>query len=355
MGTTEEPDDGEQESEDEDPDLEALFDSIPSEELDDQEPVEGSPPEEDETASDPFTFEDDPDVAPEDTDGTSQRGRFTDFIEGVDDSDEQQNSDEATSDREDIQDLLGRVDGASSTQTPDEGLEPEGFMEADFGSSEIDSESWGSPDETDGSDQFDDPALEGLADASDVLFEASRGDGGSETDACQQFFLIEAPSEQNVLLVSLRQSAEDCRQTFLNGAEGEPANLAVISSSEEDRQRQTGSYGRGGASGMTMKVVDDPGDLTRLGITISNVLSSWQDNEQQTLVCFDSVSILLQYAELQRVFRFIHVLQGRLGNVGARTHYHLNPEAHDTQTEATIRSLFDGVVTVSESGELAYE
>ncbi|MFB6360172.1 MAG: hypothetical protein ABEH59_02510 [Halobacteriales archaeon] len=106
---------------------------------------------------------------------------------------------------------------------------------------------------------------------------------------------------------------------------------------------------------MTVKVVDDPGDLTRLGITISNLLSSWQHDENQTLVCFDSVSTLLQYAELQRVFRFIHVLQGRLGNIGARTHYHLNPEAHDSQTEATMRSLFDGVITLSESGDLSYD
>ncbi len=353
--TTDEDDAGERGSEDEDSDLEALFDSIPSEAFDAEEDVEVSPTGEDEARSDQFVFGDDPDATEEPSSGSGGRGRFDDFLQRADESEESETSGRASSKRQNIQELLGRVEGESSASTPDEGLDPDSFMERESGGAESDTETSVATGESSGSSQFDDPALEGLADASDVLFEASRGDGGSEADTCQPFFSMDSSSDQNVLLISLRQSAEDRRQAFLAGADGEPANMAIISSSDKDRQRQSGRHGGGASSGMTVKVVDDPGDLTRLGITISNVLSSWQDNHHQTLVCFDSVSTLLQYAELQRVFRFIHVLQGRLGNIGARTHYHLNPDAHDSQTEATMRSLFDGVITVSASGDLSYE
>lgn len=353
--TTDEDEAGDGGSEDEGLDLESLFDSIPSEELDAEEDVAVSATDEGETRSDPFGFEDKPDTSAETSSGSSGRGRFDDFLKRVDESEGSERSGGASTKRQNIQDLLGRVDGESSGSPPDEGLDPESFTEQESDSGETEPETSAATADSSGTSQFDDPALEGLADASDVLFEASRRESGSEADACQPFFSMNPLSEQNVLLISLRQSAEDRRQAFLSGADGEPANMAIISSSDKDRQQQTGRHGDVGTSGMTVQVVDDPGDLTRLGITISNVLRSWQDNEHQTLVCFDSVSTLLQYAELQRVFRFIHVLQGRLGNIGARTHYHLNPEAHDSQTEATMRSLFDGVIRVTESGDLSYE
>lgn len=353
--TTDEDDGGERGSEDEDLNLEALFDSLPSEEPDAEEDGEVSGTDENEARSDPFGFEDEPDAPEETPDGSSGRGRFDDFLQRVDGSQESETSGRASSKRQNMQELLGRVNGDSSDPPPEEGLDPESFMERESGSGGTDSETVVATGESSGSSQFDDPALEGLADASDVLFEASRRDGGSETDTCQPFFSMDPLTEQNVLLISLSHSAEDRRQAFLAGADGKPANMAMISSSDEDRQRQSGRHGGSPSSGTAVQVVDDPGDLTRLGITISNELSSWQDNHNQTLVCFDSVSILLQYAELQRVFRFIHVLQGRLGNIGARTHYHLNPEAHDSQTEATMQSLFDGVITVSASGDLSYE
>ncbi|MFB6362054.1 MAG: hypothetical protein ABEH59_12140, partial [Halobacteriales archaeon] len=197
--TTDEDEAGERGSEDEDLDLEALFDSIPGEELDIEEDEEVPATEEDETPSDPFGFEDETDASADPSSGTGGRGRFNDFLQRVDESEGSETSGQASSKRQNIQDLLGRVEGESSTATPDEGLDPESFMEQDSGGGEIEPEPSAAAGESGGGSQFDDPALEGLADASDVLFEASRQDGGSEADTCQPFFSMDPASEQNVL------------------------------------------------------------------------------------------------------------------------------------------------------------
>jgi hypothetical protein len=77
--------------------------------------------------------------------------------------------------------------------------------------------------------------------------------------------------------------------------------------------------------------------------------------EEQIAVCFNSVTSLLQYADLQRAFRFLHVVTGRVKTVGGVGHYHLDPDAHDSQTLATLKGLFDAVVEVEEDGSLSVQ
>jgi hypothetical protein len=74
------------------------------------------------------------------------------------------------------------------------------------------------------------------------------------------------------------------------------------------------------------------------------------DEDEHIVFCFDGVTSLLQYADLQRAFRFLHVVTGRVKTVGGVGHYHLDPEAHDTQTLATLKGLFDAVIEVEDDG-----
>lgn len=59
---------------------------------------------------------------------------------------------------------------------------------------------------------------------------------------------------------------------------------------------------------------------------------------------------MLQYADLQRTFRFLHVVTGRVKTVGGTGFYRIDPDAHDSQTMATIKGLFDAVVTREDDG-----
>jgi len=94
---------------------------------------------------------------------------------------------------------------------------------------------------------------------------------------------------------------------------------------------------------VTTHQVSAPADLTRLGIVIDEVL----DGRDQVSVCFDSVTTTLQYADYTDVYEFLHALTGRLRAVGARTHVHINPLAHDEQVLAGLATLFDARVDIS--------
>jgi hypothetical protein len=111
------------------------------------------------------------------------------------------------------------------------------------------------------------------------------------------------------------------------------------------------SQGTGGDAGLPESVsvrgVPDASDIPRLGITISDEIEREPDH---VVCCFDSLTALLQYADLQRVYRFVHTLEGRLSSVDGVAHYHMDPAAHDEQTISTLRPLFDVVVEIGRDG-----
>jgi hypothetical protein len=89
----------------------------------------------------------------------------------------------------------------------------------------------------------------------------------------------------------------------------------------------------------------EPNDLTGQGIAIAEAVTA------DTEVCFDSLTALLQYADRERAFRFLHSLGERCTAASAGVHYHLDPETADAKTVAAVSTLMDAVVD-TEAGEL---
>lgn len=88
----------------------------------------------------------------------------------------------------------------------------------------------------------------------------------------------------------------------------------------------------------------NPNDLTGLGITLGEQLGEWADGEVLPFLDFHSLTAALQYVDFKRVYRFVHVMTARSVALGVRSYYHLDPEAHDEETVATLTSLFDAAV-----------
>jgi hypothetical protein len=96
--------------------------------------------------------------------------------------------------------------------------------------------------------------------------------------------------------------------------------------------------------------VSEPGDLQAIGMRINERLSAWSDSDTQSVLCFHSVSDLLDAAALEDVFRFLHLLNGWLSSKGTLAHFHLDPRRHDEQPVNTLRPLFDVVFEVERDG-----
>lgn len=96
--------------------------------------------------------------------------------------------------------------------------------------------------------------------------------------------------------------------------------------------------------------VSDPEDLTHLGIAISKILSDWNETDHPVKVCFRSLTALLQHANDQRIFRFMHLFLGRVDDADARVHVHIDGESHSDQTIILFKPLFDATVEVTPDG-----
>ncbi|SFG14773.1 RecA-superfamily ATPase, KaiC/GvpD/RAD55 family [Halopelagius inordinatus] len=102
-----------------------------------------------------------------------------------------------------------------------------------------------------------------------------------------------------------------------------------------------------------VKYTSSPVDMTGIGIKLSEFLQAfYQDRHiEQNRVMLHSLSTLLMYADLQTVFRFLHVFTGRIQSVDGLGLFAIDSTAHDDQTMNTLKQLFDGIITTREDGD----
>lgn len=103
------------------------------------------------------------------------------------------------------------------------------------------------------------------------------------------------------------------------------------------------------AASPTRRYANDPGDLTGIGIGVSEFMRRYHESGLDATLGVHSLSTMLMYADLQRVYRFVHVLTSRTAAVGYRAVYVLDESADDP---GMIAQPFDGLVAVrdGESG-----
>lgn len=138
---------------------------------------------------------------------------------------------------------------------------------------------------------------------------------------------------ERVVWVSYTHSPADC---FARLPDVPAARKAVVDVGGERRSGASGAQETTTEGGSV--TVTEPGDLTGLGIAVTDHL------EPGTRLCFDSVTAMLQYVELERAYTFLNSLLGHLWNADATAHFHLDPAAHDARTVAAVASLFDARV-----------
>jgi hypothetical protein len=171
-------------------------------------------------------------------------------------------------------------------------------------------------------------------------------------ECCVDISCREAPVDVDLLAVALDGSVDDVLDRWNRHAGATPGRTAVVTAGESVRGAAAASQPGASMLGsdVSLTSVTDPGDLTGLGIKISQCLSNWEGSHNDLMLCFDSLTTLLQFAELRQVFQFVHVLTQRVESAGARAHFHMNQYAHDDQTVATVRSLFDHVYELDADG-----
>ncbi len=112
-------------------------------------------------------------------------------------------------------------------------------------------------------------------------------------------------------------------------------------------------YGSIAVENENIKFVNGPEDLTGIGVKISQFLEDFfmKKKIQKIQLHINSLSTLLMYSNIQTVFRFLHVLTGRIKKANALGIYVIESEMHDKQIITAIKLLCDGMIEIKSDND----
>ncbi|MFC6734369.1 DUF7504 family protein [Haladaptatus sp. GCM10025893] len=146
-----------------------------------------------------------------------------------------------------------------------------------------------------------------------------------------------------VLIVSTSKSAEACLDELEQRVPTlERDQVGVVDCSRSSQQQAI--------RGVMTQRVASPGDLTGISIGTAKLMQRFTAQDisrmRHGLV---SVSTLLQFLELDTVFKFLHIYTGRITDTRGLGIFTVDNASYNPQTINTIASEFDGVIELRDT------
>lgn len=141
---------------------------------------------------------------------------------------------------------------------------------------------------------------------------------------------------QHGVVVSTSRGADDIRAAVADRTTTDEPGLSVVDCVSERRGEPT-------PHDPDTEYVASPSDFSSMGMAASEFLGRADEQATATRLGLHSLSNLLLEADVKTVFRFTHILTGRLSGVDGLGIATLD-DSHDQQTMNTLRQLFDGAV-----------
>ncbi len=189
------------------------------------------------------------------------------------------------------------------------------------------------------SDSYDRPDGLDLEPGTSVLVQCGSHDE-REHQACVDLLGGDRIMDKHVLLVRYKRI--------------EPARLRQIAESAAAVKLLTVGYSQPIPDAVRDAVdtirINNPDDLTRLGIVTTSAISDWNDDGADIHVCFHPLNVPLQYKNQQSVFRFLHIFLNKLNSADAVSHFHIDPTASGPQSVSAFKPLFDSAVNIDSVG-----
>ena len=123
-----------------------------------------------------------------------------------------------------------------------------------------------------------------------------------------------------------------------------PADVSIVSIADQARSVARDDPAAGTPTADGIWAVPHPGDLTGIGIALTEILAERATPDSRPVVCFEALGAVLQYAPVKPAYRFLHQLTTRLGRADAVAHFHVAPYQFDEGPADRIRPLFDDVI-----------
>jgi KaiC/GvpD/RAD55 family RecA-like ATPase len=147
---------------------------------------------------------------------------------------------------------------------------------------------------------------------------------------------------EGMVVVSANHSEKRVLRAFEDGGrDHEQSPLAVVDCT-----------GQGGDGRTVGRPVSSPGDLTGIGIEFARSHEAFAgDGVSRVRTVLDSLSTLAMYTDGRTLFRFVHVLTGRVSGMDGLGVYLLDSSGTDERVVSTISQLCDARVDVRVSDD----
>lgn len=110
---------------------------------------------------------------------------------------------------------------------------------------------------------------------------------------------------------------------------------------------RSGNLGRVVSSG-TRRYISDPGDLTGIGIALTEFMRRFYERNCDARVGLHVLSTLVMYVDFKRVFQFLHVVTGRIAASGFSGVFTLDEGIVSDREESVLFQPFDAVLQLRE-------
>ncbi|MFB6179054.1 MAG: hypothetical protein ABEI77_04945 [Halorientalis sp.] len=159
------------------------------------------------------------------------------------------------------------------------------------------------------------------------------------------FDLLGGGDDTASILITTKRNAERFRESFLQTHPDSDWDVRLVDcvSKSQSLQRVQDTD--------TTKHVTNPGDLTGIGIATSGFMREFYHGDRDVRIGLHTLSTLLMYSDLKRVFRFCHVMNGRIASSGFSGVYTLDTSTRNAEALDVLTGLFDAVVEVRETDE----
>ncbi|MDS0295845.1 DUF7504 family protein [Halogeometricum luteum] len=180
----------------------------------------------------------------------------------------------------------------------------------------------------------------------------------SDSDATCRRLLAGGSRPVNLFGVCFSRPPARWYDDWVAALDGPPANAAVVTTPDQATDELP--------DGVAVETVPTPADLTSIGMRATRYTGSWADDSNaEIIVSVDSLDALLRHVSLKALYRFLHVLVGRLDTLGfdergaesadgprlgARGLFFLDPSTQEETTVTTLESLFHGVLSYEGDG-----
>ncbi|MUW13372.1 hypothetical protein GJ633_00915 [Halorubrum sp. CBA1125] len=98
------------------------------------------------------------------------------------------------------------------------------------------------------------------------------------------------------------------------------------------------------AGSISVRGVPENADLYDVGLAVASQLGAWKHTDEETVVCFHSVTTLLATYDTERVISLITSLNALCEQLDVTAHHHVDPDEHDEETITMLRPLYDAVI-----------